>query len=74
LTKSGCPLCAKTRHSALQQKLSLFDHLLGSGKQRLWNAETERFGGLEIDDQLDLDGLLDRQNLAYSGSSDETLV
>jgi hypothetical protein len=39
----------------------VFDHLVGSGKQRLWNAETKRFGGLEIDDQLDLDGLLDRQ-------------
>jgi hypothetical protein len=23
-----CPLCAKSRHSALQQKVSLFDHLV----------------------------------------------
>jgi hypothetical protein len=45
-----CPLCAKSGHYAVQQKLSLFDHLVGSGKQRLWNAESERFGCLEIDD------------------------
>jgi hypothetical protein len=29
--RSRCPLCAKTRHSAPQQKLSLFDHLVGEG-------------------------------------------
>jgi hypothetical protein len=61
-----CLLCAKSGHSALQQKLSLFDRLVGSGKQHLWNAEAERFSGLEIDDQLDLDGLLDRRSVGLS--------
>jgi hypothetical protein len=27
-----CPLCATSRHSALQQRLALFDHLVGGGE------------------------------------------
>jgi hypothetical protein len=27
--RSRCPLCAKSRHSALRQRLALFDHLVG---------------------------------------------
>jgi hypothetical protein len=37
---------------ALQQRTSLFDHLIGSRKQFVWDGESERLGGLEIDDQL----------------------
>src|SRR5215813_11606208 len=32
-----------------------FDHLVGARKQRLGNVEAKRFGGLEVDDQLELD-------------------
>jgi hypothetical protein len=32
-------------------RTSLFDHLVGSGNELLWNAEAKRFGGLEIDDR-----------------------
>jgi len=39
----------------------LFDDLVSTAKQRLWHGETERLGGLEIDDQLERGGLLDRQ-------------
>jgi hypothetical protein len=35
-----------------------FDHLVGSGDQRLRNGQTERFGRLEIDRQLELVGRL----------------
>ena len=34
--------------------MSLFDHLIGSRKQFVWDSESERLGGLEIDDQLKL--------------------
>jgi hypothetical protein len=40
--------------SSSQQRGSLFDHLIGSRKQFVWDGESERFGGLEIDDQLKL--------------------
>ena len=39
----------------------LFDHLVGGHKQGLRHCQAERLSGLEIDDQFDLGGLLDRQ-------------
>src|ERR1700734_1494080 len=39
----------------------LLDHLVSGGQQRLRDGEAERVGGLEVDDQLDFYGLLDRQ-------------
>jgi hypothetical protein len=46
---------------ALQQNTQLFDHLVGAIEQRLRDRETKCFRGLEVDDQLDLRGLQDRQ-------------
>ena len=40
---------------------SLLDHLIGAGEQRLRYGEAEILCGLQIDDQLDCGGLLDRQ-------------
>jgi hypothetical protein len=37
------------------------DHLVGAGKQRWRDRQAERRRGLEIDDDLELIGLLDRQ-------------
>ena len=31
MARQKCPLCAKSGHSALQQRTSLFDHLVGDG-------------------------------------------
>jgi hypothetical protein len=39
----------------------LFDHLVGARKQCGRYIEAERLGGFEVDDQLELGGLLDRQ-------------
>src|SRR6516164_2501853 len=40
---------------------SLFDHLVGAGKQRLRHGESERLRGLEIDYKLVLRGRLHRE-------------
>ena len=40
LHRSECPLCAKSRHSALQQRLALFDHLVGGSEQGRWYGQT----------------------------------
>jgi hypothetical protein len=37
------------------------DDFVGGGQQRRRNGEAEGFGGLQIDDQLETRGLLDRQ-------------
>jgi hypothetical protein len=44
-----------------QQTASLFDHLVGAGKQRRWHGEAERLRSLEIDDELKSGGKLYRQ-------------
>jgi hypothetical protein len=41
-------------------RLSL-DDLVGAGEDRWRNGEAERLGGVEIDDQLEVGRLLDRQ-------------
>src|SRR5262249_42371750 len=37
-----------------------FDHLVGAGEQRWRQLEAKRLGGFEVDDQLELGRLLDR--------------
>src|SRR4030095_10317143 len=39
----------------------LLDHLIRLEKKRRGDGQAERLGGLEVDDQLELRGLLDRQ-------------
>ena len=38
-----------------------FDHLVGAGKQRRWDVDAERLGGLEINHQFEFGRQLDRQ-------------
>src|SRR5262249_54239338 len=60
-SRRSAALCQKRKY-ALQQATgtdrysitltALLDHLIGSRKQFVWDGESERLGGLEIDDQL----------------------
>ena len=46
-------MCQQETH-APQQRISLVDHLIGSGKQRPRNCEAQRLRGREIDEQLEI--------------------
>jgi hypothetical protein len=65
LCTSRCPLSAKKRTYSAAKK-SLFDHLVGAVEQRLRNSDPERFGGLEIDRQLELDRAWTGSSLGFS--------
>jgi hypothetical protein len=54
----ACLASAKTGGEQTQQKGVLFDHLVGEREQFVWNGETKRAGGLEIDHELEPGRLL----------------
>jgi hypothetical protein len=43
---------------AVQQNPTSLDNFIGAGKQHRWHGESERFGGLQVDDQLEFGRLL----------------
>src|SRR5260370_16341706 len=53
--------CGRRRSNFLALRYSLFDHVIRATKQGARKGETERFGGLDVDGQLDFRGLLDRK-------------
>jgi hypothetical protein len=57
---------------ALQQTPLLFDDLIGGGEQIGRHGEAERLRGLEVDDQLELGGLLRRQVAGLFALEDAT--
>ncbi|MGB7615808.1 MAG: hypothetical protein WBM06_02480 [Pseudolabrys sp.] len=46
-----CPLCANSGHLS-----ALFDHLVGLSEERGRNFDPERFGRLQVDDELEFGG------------------
>src|SRR5690348_13221696 len=51
----------KSAKGQKQKPPASFDYLVGACKQGGWHFEAERLGNLEVDDQFELGGLLDRQ-------------
>ena len=73
----GCPLypqkrslCAKSGHSALRQRLTLFDHLVSEREQVRRHCEAKRLRGSEIDGQLDFDRELDGKLARFRAPQD----
>src|SRR6266516_6127114 len=52
---------APADHASFAWRLRSFDHLVGAPKQHRRHVEADRLGRLEIDHQLELGWLLDRQ-------------
>ena len=50
----------RARERAAFTLWALLDHPVRAHEDRLWNREADRLGGLEVDDQLELRGLLYR--------------
>jgi hypothetical protein len=55
-SRSACLKSAKLR----SRRVSL-NHLVGAGKQRPRHLEAKRAGGLQVEDKIELDRLLDRE-------------
>src|SRR5215469_2208770 len=70
LHRSGCPLCAKSRHSAPQYRTPLFDHLVGAHKQRRRYCEAEGFGSLEVQYCFVLSGRFHRKVSRFGAAKD----
>src|SRR4029079_2247506 len=51
----------QSRHFALRKTAPLFDHLVSERKQPVRDVETERLGGLAVDDHLEFRRLRDRE-------------
>ena len=59
------------RGSRFEARLAAsFDHPISAHKQRWRDGETERLRGLEIDDQLERRGLLDRKITSLGAPED----
>jgi hypothetical protein len=68
-TFGSCPLCATSGH-----RRALFDHLVGPREHGRRHGETNRFGCLEVDHQLECSGLFDRYFIGLCTDDDLVAV
>ena len=61
--RMSCPLYPRKRTLRYS-----FDHLVGAAEQHWRHGEAQRFGGFEIDGQLELDRLLNREISRFRAS------
>src|SRR2546423_879341 len=59
--RTSFPLRSRRKLRSHDYRSRSFDELIGASQHRLRDREAKRFGGLEIDDQLELRRLLDRE-------------
>ena len=77
MRRGGSPCCARAAsgHAAAAPPSSVmncatlrFDHLVGKGKERVRNFQTQRPGGLGVNDEVEFGGLLDREVARFSAA------
>src|SRR5262245_29807226 len=51
----------RTRRRTARVAARSFDHLVSAGEERRWHREAKGFGGVHVDDQLDLGSEVHRQ-------------
>jgi hypothetical protein len=54
-------ICHLRTNCIAARRASLFDPLIGTGEERRRDVKVDRLGGLQVDDEIKLSRLLDRQ-------------
>jgi hypothetical protein len=61
---------AFARRTPNSEVVASIDHLIGASNQRRWYFEAERPGGLQINDQLEFGGLIERDVARFGPAQD----
>jgi len=69
-TKRTCAVHALMSAKCHKRTLRSFNHFTGYIKQRCWDRQTERFGRIYIDHEIELGRLLDGQFRWFSALQD----
>jgi hypothetical protein len=61
LARPDLDASAPNEETSAAGRIGLFHHLIGGGEDRLWDRQAEQPGGLLVNHEFKLPGLLDRQ-------------